>query len=298
MRVHSPRVTHVEQELLAIVAGLQEGLVVVAADGRITRANPAAASIFGVALGELVGSRIEDTPARVLTADGAALSAEQMPSRRALAGESVNGMRVQFVRRDGSRLWIEINSSPLTEADGSSYGALSTYLDVTDRVERERRIRHEADHDPLTGLANRRTLERTLGAAVARAGAHGHEVAVLLLDLDGFKAINDAYGHATGDVTLREVAARLRRVVRERDLVARAGGDEFVVVLPDLARGDGVAQECAARVDAALAEPLSIGRVHAAVGVACFPDHGADAAALLAHADRAMYAQKAPGLSG
>ena len=271
----------VEQELLAIVAGLHEGLVVVNAEGRVTRANPAAASIFGIALGELVGTRLDDF-----------LPAGPNACVRALAGETVHGERLQLARRDGSRLWVEVNASPLSEPDGSSYGALATFLDVTDRVERERRIRHEADHDPLTGLANRRTLERTLAAAVARAGPHGHEVAVLLLDLDGFKAINDAHGHAVGDSALREIAGRLRQVVRERDLVARAGGDEFVVVLPDLAPRAGIAEDCARRMAAALAEPRAVGHVRAAVGVACFPGDGADAAALLAHADRAMYARK------
>ena len=90
------------------------------------------------------------------------------------------------------------------------YGAVASYDDVTARVERDRRTRHEADTDPLTGLANRRALERTLEAALARAGARGRSVGVMMLDLDGFKAINDTYGHAAGDRALREVAARLR----------------------------------------------------------------------------------------
>ena len=115
-----------------------------------------------------------------------------------------------------------------------------------------------------------------------------------MLDLDGFKAVNDRFGHATGDAALREVAERLRTSVRERDMVARAGGDEFVVVLPDLTESG--AHEAAARVEAAFAAPLDLGGVqadlHAAVGVACFPDDGDDADVLLAAADRAMYARK------
>ena len=245
-------------------------------------------------LGELVGGRLRDLPIEVRGRDGKALDHDRSPVRRALAGETVRGMLIQVVRRDGSSLWAEVNASPLAEADGQPYGALSTYVDVTGRVEREKRIRAEAETDDLTGLANRRALQRMLRVALARARAHDHVVGVLMLDLDGFKAVNDRFGHATGDAALREVAERLRGSVRERDMVARAGGDEFVVVLPDLAEGG--AHEAAERVEAAFAAPLDLDGVqaslHAAVGVACFPDDGDDADVLLAAADRAMYARK------
>jgi diguanylate cyclase (GGDEF)-like protein len=158
-------------------------------------------------------------------------------------------------------------------------------------VERDRRTRHEADHDPLTGLANRRSLERTLEAALVRAASRGRAVGVLMLDLDGFKAVNDRHGHAAGDEVLREVARRLRRSVRERDLVARLGGDEFVVVLTDLAS----MPDSVERVESALAEPFAgtDAPLRAAVGVAAFPADGATVADLLAAADRQMYAAKA-----
>jgi diguanylate cyclase (GGDEF)-like protein len=117
-----------------------------------------------------------------------------------------------------------------------------------------------------------------------------------MLDLDGFKAVNDRYGHAAGDAALREVAARLRRSVRERDMVARTGGDEFVVVLADLAAHERAAHEAAERIEAAFVEPLEIDgehvQLHAAVGVACFPADGRELDELLATADRAMYARK------
>jgi diguanylate cyclase (GGDEF)-like protein len=118
-----------------------------------------------------------------------------------------------------------------------------------------------------------------------------------MLDLDGFKAVNDRFGHAAGDAALREVAARLRRSVRERDLVARTGGDEFVVVLADLAAPESAAHDAAERVEAAFATPLALEgervHLHAAVGVACYPDDGRDLDQLLIAADRAMYARKA-----
>jgi diguanylate cyclase (GGDEF)-like protein len=117
-----------------------------------------------------------------------------------------------------------------------------------------------------------------------------------MVDLDGFKALNDAHGHMAGDDALRVVGRRLVGCVRERDVVARIGGDEFVLVLPDLHPGQGTAEECARRVRAALAGPIELDhaspRLGAATGVACFPRDGADGVALLAHADRAMYRAK------
>jgi diguanylate cyclase (GGDEF)-like protein len=118
----------------------------------------------------------------------------------------------------------------------------------------------------------------------------------MMLDLDGFKAINDTHGHAAGDEALREVARRLSRCVRERDLVARLGGDEFVVVLTDLGGRSGAVQDSLSRIQEALAEPFSFEGsafvLGAAVGVSTFPADGGNAADLLAHADRAMYAAK------
>ena len=282
----------------AIIESLHEGLIVIDMTGRITRANQAAADLYGVPLDDLVGAPLRDLPVTtVADRDGLPITIESSPVARALAGERVRGAQLQVVRHDGTTLWVEVNSSPLAGPDGEPYGALSTYVDVTDRVERERRIRAEADTDELTGLANRRALQRMLRAALARARAHDLSVGVLMLDLDGFKAVNDGYGHAAGDAVLREVAARLRQCVRERDLVARAGGDEFVVVLPDLAHSERAAHDAAERIEAAFAEPLELDGVEAslraAVGVACHPGDGDDLESLLAAADRAMYARKA-----
>ena len=200
------------------------------------------------------------------------------------------------MRRDGSLLWVEVHANPLHHDDGVLYGAVASYDDVTQRVEQDRRTRYEADTDPLTGLANRRALERTLDRRAGPASARSRSVGLLMLDLDGFKAINDTHGHAAGDEALREVARRLRRCVRERDLVARLGGDEFVVVLTDLGGRAEAVEDSMTRIREALAHPIAFNGTSlglgVAIGVAMFPADGGNAADLLAHADRGMYAAK------
>ncbi|MEA2292040.1 MAG: hypothetical protein QOF17_1060 [Solirubrobacteraceae bacterium] len=280
----------------AILASLQEGIVVVDAAGRVTLANDAAAEMLGRPLDEITGALVAELALEIMHPDGTPYPVGSGPVLRALDGETVTGVLVQVRRGDGSTLWAEVESRPLSEPDGTPYGALSTYVDVTERMARETRMRAEADSDPLTGLANRRALERTLASAVERAGRLGREVAVVMLDLDGFKALNDRWGHLAGDAALRSVAQRLTRAVRERDLVARLGGDEFVVVLGDLQPGTAAVDECCARIAAALGAPLRFeggsAEVGAALGRAVFPHDGAHPSDLLAHADRAMYASK------
>src|SRR4051794_2342414 len=282
-----------EQLNRKILAGLQEGVIVVDTDARVVVVNEAAAQLFGVPLEQFADKSLSAVPVDLLDDRGHLIPAERLPLQRALRGEEVTAMIVRVVRRDGSLLWVEVHANPLHDAEGVLYGAVASYDDVTARVEQDRRTRHEADHDPLTGLANRRALERTLDAALARAGARARSVGVVMLDLDGFKAINDSFGHAAGDAALREVAMRLRRCVRERDLVARLGGDEFVVVLTDLGGRSGAVHDSVDRIRDALAEPFDGMHLDAAVGVAAFPADGGNPADLLAHADRAMYVDKA-----
>jgi diguanylate cyclase (GGDEF)-like protein/PAS domain S-box-containing protein len=278
-----------------ILSRLQEGVIVVDTDARIVVANEAAAELVGVPVPELMDRPLSGVPLDLLDERGHLLATDRLPLMRALRGEEVTGNVVRFVRRDGSLLWVEVHANPLHDADGKLYGAVASYDDVTARVEHDRRVRHEADHDPLTGLANRRALERTLEAALARASARSRSVGVIMLDLDGFKAINDTHGHAAGDEALREVASRLRRCVRERDLVARLGGDEFVVVLSDLGGRSAAVEHSVTRIQEALSEPFGPTpmALRSAVGVATFPSDAGTAADLLAHADRAMYVDKA-----
>ena len=175
----------------AIVAELQEGVLVIDTSERVVLANDAAAELFGLPVDQLSGRALSALPVDVLDGRGRLVADNRMALIRALRGEEVTGDVVRLVRSDGTLLWIEVHANPLTDDDGEVYGAVATCEDVTARVERDRRTRHEADTDALTGLANRRALERTLEAALRRAGARSRSVGVVMLDLDGFKAIND-----------------------------------------------------------------------------------------------------------
>lgn len=150
-----------------------------------------------------------------------------------------------------------------------------------------------AAHDALTGVANRRTFEQTLQREISRAARHGCAVGLVLLDLDHFKWINDRHGHQVGDAVLQDVAGVLQRISQDTDLVARYGGEEFVVVLPD--RDQQAAADTAERIRAAVASADVGVPVTASVGVACFPDQGADVEALVRAADAALYVAKQRG---
>ncbi len=199
---------------------------------------------------------------------------------------------------DGKLAYIETSKIPLHDADGNVVGVLGTYEDVTERRAAETRIEYLAYHDGLTGLPNRMLLEDRLSQAVASARRIGRSVAVLFLDLDRFKAINDGYGHEGGDALLKEIARRLSEVVRSGDTVARLGGDEFVVLLVELMGHDDVVAAIQ-RVMAAVRRPVLLEgasvSVTASLGASVFPDDDADGEGLLRFADAAMYQAKESG---
>ena len=183
--------------------------------------------------------------------------------------------------------------------DGKVGTVLVSGEDITERRNAESEVAFLAFHDRLTRLPNRASLDERLDAALADARAGGYRVAVLYLDFDNFKRVNDTVGHAGGDQLLVEIAARLRSVTRDGDLAVRHGGDEFLVLTTFDAAGleaRAIATELAGRVQAALAEPFVVGgteiRSGASVGVAVYPGDGEDAEALLRRADEAMYAAK------
>lgn len=170
--------------------------------------------------------------------------------------------------------------------------------DITELKASEEQVRHLAHHDPLTGLPNRRLLEDRMTQAFRQARRYGQFVAVMLVDLDRFKVINDTRGHKVGDAVLQEVARRLRATIRGADTVARQGGDEFVVVLPEL-RKTADAPRVATKILHEFARPITVDAeqfsINASIGIALFPQDGTEPEALLKQADMAMYKAKSAG---
>ena len=209
-----------------------------------------------------------------------------------------NPARIEFRarRRDGRYIWIEEHAQVSARAhDGRPLQIVGVSADITARKEAEIRLAHLALHDPLTGLPNRRALSEALERAIARAQRTGLPLAVLALDLDGFKAINDGLGHPAGDATLLAIADRLRCTIRRSDLVARLGGDEFAVIATE-AGGRGPMARLARRLTAALSAPIGLGEVvksvGVSIGVAFHPGDGETTEQLLTRADEALYSAK------
>jgi diguanylate cyclase (GGDEF)-like protein/PAS domain S-box-containing protein len=197
--------------------------------------------------------------------------------------------------------WLSISGTPVFDEAGRFAGYHGVGSDITERVRGAEQFRHLAHHDVLTGLPNRRLFADRMEQAITRARRSGGRVALMLLDLDEFKGINDSQGHSVGDQVLVAVAQRLKSGLRESDTVARLGGDEFVVLLPDSGQLRDIARIAAKTVDS-LREPLAIGaaqyRIGASVGIALFPDHADNAERLMQEADIAMYEAKRAGGSG
>jgi diguanylate cyclase (GGDEF)-like protein len=192
---------------------------------------------------------------------------------------------------------FEFTLTPITSSH-ATVGAVLIVTDVTERVESEGRIREIAFFDTLTGLPNRLLLQDRIQQAIASASRNGNKAAIMFLDLDRFKEINDLHGHDAGDVVLRQVAQRISRCLRKNDTLARLGGDEFVVVLQDIDK-PSLATMVAEKIIELQTHSLTVGdhalRIGTTIGIALFPDDGMDSETLLKHADIAMYRAKGRG---
>jgi diguanylate cyclase (GGDEF)-like protein/PAS domain S-box-containing protein len=203
-----------------------------------------------------------------------------------------------LIRRDGLEIPIEDSIAPIHDREGKAIGAVIVFRDVSVALAMARQMTHSAEHDFLTGLPNRMLLNDRIGQAVASARRRKKQVAVLFLDIDGFKHINDSLGHPIGDKLLQSIGKRLTSAVRGADTVSRQGGDEFVVLLADLSQAED-AVVMAARILRTVAESHSIDQhdlhVTTSIGVSVYPDDGQDAETLIKNADTAMYQAKENG---
>ena len=263
--------------------------------GRVTRWSSQAEALFGWRRDEVF-----ERPFAELGLIDADLLADFLPDEKD-PNTSLGNTRLHVVdarRRDGSSVTCEWHIAALRDATGRITSSLALIQDVSQRVEAERRLTEIAQRDTLTRLLNRNALEPTLRAFIERARQTNTGVAVLFLDLDHFKNINDTLGHRVGDLMLVEIAAILRRCVRAEDEVARIGGDEFMVVIGH-ARPKAIAHETAQRILAALGTPIRVENqrlsVAASIGIAVYPDHGRAPESLVRSADLAMYRAKENG---
>src|SRR5580692_1088128 len=203
-----------------------------------------------------------------------------------------------LVRRDGTEIPIEGSVAPIHDREGKATGAVIVFRDVSAARAMALEMTHSAQHDFLTGMPNRMLLNDRVSQAIAWAQRHSKKVAVLFLDLDGFKHINDSLGHPTGDKLLQSVAKRLVDCVRGSDTVSRQGGDEFVVLLTEVGQSEDAAITARGMLQAvAEAHPIDQHDLHVttSIGLSVFPDDGLDAEALVKNADTAMYQAKENG---
>ncbi len=213
-------------------------------------------------------------------------------------GRSPPPLEHRIIHRDGSIRWIRNTTVPQFDRQGSVIAYDGLVSDINDRKQAEQKLRHASYYDSLTDLPNRELLRDRLQQALVRARRHGRMLAVMVLDLDRFKSINETLGHTMGDLLLRAVSERLASCVRADDTVARPGGDEFIILFADLA-GEQDASLVARKIQEALIKSFSLGGreyfVTTSIGISLYPAHGADEDTLIRNADVAMYRAKAAG---
>lgn len=288
-----PRLPEDSQLIRAAMNAAPDGILLVDRTGRILMANAAMEAISGYAAHELCGSPVSlFLPAALRDAHARHLESYfQTPSRRPMG----MGRDLWITRKDGGAVPVDI---ALGHTDAHGGAAVAFVRDISEVRQLEARMHYQATHDTLTGLVNRWQFGQRLEQAIAESDRHGQSFALLLLDLDDFKAVNDGYGHAAGDQVLLEAARRLKGALRASDTLARLGGDEFTVLLPRIARPEEAGQVASKLLDV-LCKPyqmhgfeLGLG---ASLGIAVYPADAADAATLLRYADMAMYHAKESG---
>jgi diguanylate cyclase (GGDEF)-like protein/PAS domain S-box-containing protein len=301
------RYAHLAEFTDSVFQSAPFSIIATDADGLITAMNVAAERLSGYRREELVGKApltlLHDERELLGKAVGLDLTAtvERDGFKVLTAGATTGEMEEQewtLIQRDGARTPINLAMRAVTTDSGEINGYVSIAFDITDRRQMMEYVTHLATHDQLTGLVGRALLQDKIVQTVEQSRRYGTKVAVFVIDLDHFKRINDSLGHASGDQILIEASSRLRRSVRSTDVVARVGGDEFVVMMPDITSIADV-EQCATNLVSRLAPEILVDghlvRVTGSVGVCVFPDFATDAKHLLKRADSAMYAAKENG---
>jgi diguanylate cyclase (GGDEF)-like protein/PAS domain S-box-containing protein len=293
----------------SVVACSPFSIIVTDKTGVITCINPAAERMLWYQQSDLLGQpytdlhdsdEIEQRAAELSSQFGLDVDPDHHVFRLTPEKGLIDEREWTYIRKDGSRVPVQLVVSALRDADESITGYLGISYDLTEKKRAEEYIYHVAHHDHLTGLPTRTLLRDRLELLIERAKRSQESLAVMMVDLDNFKRVNDSLGHHAGDTVLCEISTRLKSCIRKSDTVARMGGDEFVILLPDL-RSVSDAHEICQKLLATVAQPIRIGThdiiVTASVGIGIFPDCG-DIDSLFKNADLAMYNVKARGRNG
>ncbi len=281
---------HAQERFELVFEEAPIGMALLTPEGRWVRVNHALLAITGYSKEELLAKTLEE----ITHPDE--ISGDLEYIRRLLAGEIRHyEMERRYFHARGHLIHTVLSVSLVRDNQGQPQHFIAHIQDITERKLMEERLRHLAEHDSLTGIFNRRLLERTLASQVARCRRHGEDAALLVLDLDSFKLVNDTYGHKAGDELLKAIATELQRRLRGTDMVARLGGDEFAVLLP------GTGPEAAPTVATTLSDAVAACTIEvdsttvsvtASVGISAIDRDSLGAESVLMDADRAMYAAK------
>ncbi|MBX9605383.1 MAG: diguanylate cyclase, partial [Gammaproteobacteria bacterium] len=280
-----------------VLAAIADGVLSADRLGRVTYLNAVAATLTGWALDDAVGRRVEEV--LVIIDERTRLRVPDLLGRAMREDRRVEPQPgAVLLNRHGHEYFVDQVAAPIRDGGGHVVGAVGTFRDVGKQRMAARHLAHRAQHDVLTDLPNRALLAERANNAIVLARRHGRMVALLYVDLDGFKCINDTYGHWVGDQLLVSTAQRMVDGVRASDTVSRQGGDEFVILLSEVdCVEDAVGS--ARKLLANLAPAHRLGRRHlsssASIGISVYPAHGTTFAALLSQADAAMYAAKRAG---
>ena len=287
-----------EARITTILQTISEAIIMADEIGTIEDINPAAENMFGISKQAAVGQNVKI----FMKADEQVAHDDVLLRYSNTGGTSVPGelREARAIRTDGTTFPVEITTSEINEGDGRRK-FIRVMRDITVRKQQFEEIEFLAHHDALTGLPNRHLFDDRLTRAMIVTGRRKSRLALMFIDLDKFKRINDTFGHQAGDIVLKSVAERLLDRVRASDTVARVGGDEFAVILDDVGANENAAQIAQGMI-AALTSPIEAGggecTIGASIGIAMYPDDAETAPGLLACADGTMYRVKADGQNG
>lgn len=283
-----------EQHFRSIIENLQDVYYRADIHGILLEMSPSVEDIFGFTQAEIVGTQMADYYVPPYTRDDLLKALEE-------SGGALHNHEIKIYNKQGQVRWVSANTHYTFAPDGAANGLEGTIRDITDTRSYQDKIAQMAMKDPLTDLPNRRSLLDMLQHSIATNQRRNQLGALLFIDLDEFKPVNDNYGHNVGDLLLVEVARRMQQLLRAEDSVARIGGDEFIVLLPTLhpVRAEAESRLVGEKICAALASPFEVAgkqlHISASIGIVLFPDQELDSDELIAKADSAMYKAKHRG---